>query len=90
MRDTLKRLKEDESIMVLPAEKGYASVVMDTYHTKNKDVNPNQEWTLPAPQQRPNRPSDPEVAQKAANLEVKRISIRGCLQRDQTSSQKAA
>ena len=30
MRDALKNLKEDESIMVLPAEKGRASVVMDT------------------------------------------------------------
>ena len=30
MRDTLKSLKEDESIMVLPADKGRASVVMDT------------------------------------------------------------
>ena len=30
MRDALKSLKEDESIMVLPAEKGRASVVMDT------------------------------------------------------------
>ncbi|KAL9979787.1 hypothetical protein ACROYT_G017502 [Oculina patagonica] len=36
MRDTLKRLKEDESIMVLPEDKGRASVVMDadTYRTK--------------------------------------------------------
>ena len=30
MRDALKSLKEDESIMVLQAEKGCASVVMDT------------------------------------------------------------
>ena len=30
MRDALKSLKEDESIMVLPADKGRASVVMDT------------------------------------------------------------
>ncbi|XP_078375738.1 uncharacterized protein LOC144659173 [Oculina patagonica] len=36
MRDALKSLKEDESIMVLPADKGRASVVMgaDTYRTK--------------------------------------------------------
>jgi len=36
MRDTLERLKEDDSIMVLPADKGHASVVMDVnnYHTK--------------------------------------------------------
>ena len=36
MRDVLKRLKEDESIMALPADKGRASVVMDTdtYRTK--------------------------------------------------------
>ena len=30
MRDVLKSLKEDESIMVLPADKGRTSVVMDT------------------------------------------------------------
>ena len=30
MRDALKNLKEEESIMVLPADKGQASVVMDT------------------------------------------------------------
>ena len=30
MRDALKNLKEDESIMVLPTDKGRASVVMDT------------------------------------------------------------
>ena len=34
MRDALKRLKEDDSILVLPADKGRASVVMDVnnYH----------------------------------------------------------
>ena len=31
MRDALKRLKEDESIMVLPADKGCASIVMDRH-----------------------------------------------------------
>ena len=30
MRDALKTRKEDESIMVLPADKGRANVVMDT------------------------------------------------------------
>ena len=30
MRDALKSLKEDESIMVLPADKGRVDVVMDT------------------------------------------------------------
>ena len=36
MRDALKRLKEDESITVLPVDKGRASVVLytDTQHTK--------------------------------------------------------
>ena len=36
MQDALKRLEEDESIMVLPADKGRASEVMDinNYHTK--------------------------------------------------------
>ena len=30
MRDALKSLKEDESVMVFPADKGRASVFMDT------------------------------------------------------------
>ena len=30
MRDALKSLKQDDSIMFLPADKGRASVVMDT------------------------------------------------------------
>ncbi|KAL9954516.1 hypothetical protein ACROYT_G042066 [Oculina patagonica] len=36
MRDGLKSLKEDDSIMILPADKGRTSVVLDTetYHTK--------------------------------------------------------
>ena len=36
MRDALKSLKEDESIMVFPADKGRANVVMntDTYRAK--------------------------------------------------------
>ena len=29
MRDAVKHVKEDESIMVLPADKGRATVVMD-------------------------------------------------------------
>ena len=30
MRDALKSLKEDESIMIFPADKGRVNVVMDT------------------------------------------------------------
>ena len=84
MRDALKSLKEDESIMVLPADKGRASVVMDTttYQAKISTLIENGLRTVPAPEQRSDRPSDPQVVRKAANLEAKRTSIRGRLQQD--------
>ncbi|XP_066021441.1 uncharacterized protein [Pocillopora verrucosa] len=62
MRDALKSLKEDKSIMVLPADKGRASVVMDTdtyrakistliengpYQLLNKDPTDCQKSCLP-------------------------------------------
>jgi len=45
--------------MILPADKGRASVVLDTdtYHAKMSGLIE----TLPAPQQRPDRPSDPKT-----------------------------
>ncbi|XP_078372758.1 uncharacterized protein LOC144656411 [Oculina patagonica] len=48
MRDALKSLKEDESIMVLPADKGRASVVMDadTYRTKISTLIENGPYQL--------------------------------------------
>ena len=48
MKDALKRLKEDESIMVFPADKGRASVVMDTniYHTKMSTLIENGRYQL--------------------------------------------
>ena len=48
MRDALKSLKEDESIMVLPADKGRASVVMDTdtYRTKMSTLIENGPYQL--------------------------------------------
>ena len=48
MRDALKSLKEDESIMVLPADKGRASVVMDTdtYQTKMSTLIENGQYQL--------------------------------------------
>ena len=48
MRDALKSLKEDESIMVLPADKGRASVVMDTdtYRTKMSTLIENGPYKL--------------------------------------------
>ena len=80
MRDALKSLKEDESIMIFPADEGRATVVMNinTYRAKM------------SPQQRSDRPSDPQVVRKAAYLEAKRISVRDCLQQDQTPTQTAA
>ena len=48
MRDALKSLKEDESIIVLPADKGRASVVMDTdtYRTKMSTLIENGQYQL--------------------------------------------
>ncbi|XP_078384814.1 uncharacterized protein LOC144667294 [Oculina patagonica] len=48
MRDALKSLKEDESITVLPADKGRASVVMDadTYRTKMSTLIENGPYQL--------------------------------------------
>ena len=49
-----------------------------------------RERTVPAPQQRSDKPSDPQVVRKAAYLKGKRISIRGRLQQDQIPTQTAA
>ena len=48
MQDALKHLKEDQTIMVLPADKGRASVVMDTdtYHTKMSSLIENGPYQL--------------------------------------------
>ena len=48
MRDALKNLKEDESIMVLPADKGRASVLMDTdtYRAKMSTLIENGPYQL--------------------------------------------
>ena len=48
MRDALKTRKEDESIMVLPADKGRASVVMDTdtYRAKMSTLIENGPYQL--------------------------------------------
>ena len=48
MRDALKSLKEDESIIVLPADKGRASVVMDTdtYRAKMSTLIENGPYQL--------------------------------------------
>jgi len=50
MRDVLECLKEEyASIIVLPADKGHASIVTDE-HLPRKDVFPDRERTVPAPQ----------------------------------------
>ena len=48
MRDALKSLKVDESIMVLPADKGRASAVMDTdaYRAKMSTLIENRPYKL--------------------------------------------
>ena len=48
VRDALKSLKEDESIMVLPADKGRANVVMDTdtYRAKMSTLIENGPYQL--------------------------------------------
>ena len=48
MQDALKLLNKDESIVVLPADKGHASGVMDTdtYHTKMSTLIENRPYQL--------------------------------------------
>ena len=48
MQDALKHLKKDESIMVLPADKGRASIVMDMdiHHTKRSNFHENGPYQL--------------------------------------------
>ena len=48
MQDALKHLKEDQTSMVLPADKGRVSVVMDTdtYHTKMSSLIENGPYQL--------------------------------------------
>ena len=49
MHEALNNLKQDDSIMILPADKGRASVVLDTntYHDKNEDTNRNGSISTP-------------------------------------------
>ena len=48
MQDALKHFKEDDSSMVLPADKGRLSVVMDTdtYHTEISTLIENGPYQL--------------------------------------------
>ena len=48
MQDALKHLKKDESIMVLPADKGRASIVMDMdiHHTTRSNFHENGPYQL--------------------------------------------
>ena len=48
MRDALKSLREDKSIMFLPADKGHANVVMDTdtYRAKVSTLIENRPYQL--------------------------------------------
>ena len=48
MRDALKCVKEYDSIMILPADKGRASIVMDTstYHAKVSSLIENGPYQL--------------------------------------------
>ena len=88
MRDALKSQKEDESIMVLPADKGRASVVMDTdtYRAKMSTLIEN------GPYQLLNKDPTDRLTRKLSEklLTLKRISTRGRLQQDQTPTQTAA
>ena len=76
--------------MVLPADKGRASVVMDTdtYHTKMSSLIENGPYQLL--NKDPTDPSDLEVIRETTNLEAERTSIGGRLQQDQASTQTAA
>lgn len=89
MRHMLLRLKEEQSIKVLPADKGLADVVSvtDTYQTKMSSLNES------GPYQRLKKdPTDPltrKLSKKllTANLETKQISLRGS---DETTTQTTA
>ena len=91
MRDALKNLKEDESTMVLPTDKGRASVVMDTdtYRAKTSALIEN------GPYQLLNKDPTDRMTRKLSEklLTLKRsgyIYIRGRLQQDPTPTQTAA
>ena len=75
----LKSLKEDESIMVLPADIGRASVVIDTdtYRAKMSTLIENGPYQLLNKDQTDLLTH--KFSRKAAYLEAKRISIRGHL-----------
>ena len=88
MRDALKSLKEDESIMVLPADKGRASVVMDTdsHRAKMSTLIENGPYQLLS--QDPTGRLTRKLSEKLlAYLEAKRISTKGRLLQDQTPTQ---
>lgn len=88
VRHMLLRLKEEQSIKVLTADKGIANVVSatDTYQTKMSSLNES------GPYQRLKKdPTDPltrKLSKKllTANLETKQISLRGRLQQDETTT----
>lgn len=88
----LLRLKEEQSIKVLPADKGLADVVLatDTYQTKMSSLNESEPY-----QRLKKDPTDPltrKLSKKllTANLETKQISLRGRLQQDETTTQTTA
>ena len=92
MRHMLLRLKEEQSIKVLPADKGLAYVVLatDTYQTKMSSLNESEPY-----QRLKKDPTDPltrKFSKKllTANLETKQISLRGRLQQDETTTQTTA
>ena len=92
MRHMLLRLKEEQSIKVLPVDKGLADVVLatDTYQTKMSSLNESEPY-----QRLKKDPTDPltrKFSKKllTANLETKQISLRGRLQQDETTTQTTA
>ena len=85
--DALKSFKEVDSIMVLPADKGRASIVLDTntYHAKMSNLIENGPYQLLN-----KNPTDRLTRKWSESLETQWTSIRGLLQQDQTSTQTAA
>ena len=92
MRHMLLRLKEEQSVKVLPADKGLADVVSatDTYQTKMSSL--NESGPYQSLKKDPTDPPTRKLSKKllTANLETKQISLRGRLNQDETTTQTTA
>ena len=87
MRNALKSLKQDHSIMILSADKDCAIVVLDTKLLPLQDVNTDRDRTVQTPEQRPNRLLEPKSHGKAATTQTKREPTGDRINQDQAESE---